>query len=130
MEPDGVRVGSTLRAPQEPGAGSKQVEEPFIMDRRQLNGMSIDRLWALHTNLDEVLTVRLIALKSELELRLGKLRQDYDCATVLHERVRVLVCQLAELQNLQERVQKAQERTVCTHTYKEAVRIGRPSCRR
>ncbi|WP_156951996.1 hypothetical protein [Bradyrhizobium sp. WSM1743] len=95
------------------------------MDRRQLKGMSIDRLWALHTNLDEVLTVRLIALKSELEKRLTKLRQDYDCATVLRERVQVLVRQLAELQKLQERVQKAQERTVCAHTYREHTGEGR-----
>jgi DNA-binding protein H-NS len=43
------------------------------MDRQRLEDWSIDELWALHADVDAVLTARLIAQKNELENRLPKL---------------------------------------------------------
>lgn len=45
------------------------------MDRAQLDTMSIDELWALHTEVDQILASRLIAEKHELEKRLDELSQ-------------------------------------------------------
>ncbi|WP_194393879.1 hypothetical protein [Bradyrhizobium sp. CCBAU 51765] len=43
------------------------------MDRDQLDAMSIDELWALHTDVDQVLAVKLTAAKRDLEERLDQL---------------------------------------------------------
>jgi len=45
------------------------------MDREHLDTMSIDELWALHTEVDQILAARLIAEKRELEKRLAQLSQ-------------------------------------------------------
>lgn len=45
------------------------------LDREHFETMSIDELWALHTDVDELLVARLIALKSKLEKRLEQLGQ-------------------------------------------------------
>ena len=45
------------------------------LDREHFETMSIDELWALHTDVDEVLAARLIALKNKLEKRLEQLGQ-------------------------------------------------------
>jgi hypothetical protein len=45
------------------------------LDREHFETMSIDELWALHTDVDEVLAARLIALKNKLETRLEQLGQ-------------------------------------------------------
>jgi hypothetical protein len=45
------------------------------LDREHFETMSIDELWALHTDVDEPLVARLIALKSKLEKRLEQLGQ-------------------------------------------------------
>jgi len=45
------------------------------MDREDLDAMSIDELWALHTEVDQILAARLIAEKRELEKRLDQLGQ-------------------------------------------------------
>lgn len=37
--------------------------------------MSIDELWALHTDVDEILAARLVAKKAELEKRLAQLQR-------------------------------------------------------
>lgn len=37
--------------------------------------MSIDELWALHTDVDEILAARIVAKKAELEKRLAQLQQ-------------------------------------------------------
>lgn len=52
------------------GAGSGA-----IMDKEQLTSMSIDELWALHTDVDEILAARIVAKKAELEKRLAQLQQ-------------------------------------------------------
>ena len=43
------------------------------LDREHFETMSIDELWALHTDVDEVLAARLISLKRKLEKRLERL---------------------------------------------------------
>ncbi len=48
------------------------------MDRDHLDAMSIDELWALHTDVGRVLAVRLIAAKRELEERLSQLGRSAD----------------------------------------------------
>ncbi|SDI83055.1 DNA-binding protein H-NS [Bradyrhizobium sp. Rc2d] len=48
------------------------------MDRDHLDAMSIDELWALHTDVGQVLTVKLIAAKRELEERLNQLGRRAD----------------------------------------------------
>ena len=48
---------------------------PGNLDRDQFETMTIDELWALYTNVDEVLAERLIALKAEMERRLEQLGQ-------------------------------------------------------
>lgn len=45
------------------------------MDREYLDTMSIDELWALHTQVDHILAARLLAEKRELERRLDQLGQ-------------------------------------------------------
>ena len=47
-----------------------------IMDKEQLGRMSIDELWALHTEVDEILAARIVAKRTELERRLARLRPD------------------------------------------------------
>jgi hypothetical protein len=37
--------------------------------------MSIDELWVLHTEVDEILAARIVTKKAELEKRLEQLRQ-------------------------------------------------------
>ncbi|WP_271590747.1 hypothetical protein [Bradyrhizobium sp. CCBAU 53415] len=48
------------------------------MDRDLLNAMSIDELWALHTDVDQALTIKLIAAKRDLEERLDQLGRRAD----------------------------------------------------
>ncbi|GMO77755.1 hypothetical protein BwSG20_52630 [Bradyrhizobium ottawaense] len=48
------------------------------MDRDHLDAMSIDELWALHTDVGQVLAVKLIAAKRDLEKRLKQLDQRAD----------------------------------------------------
>lgn len=45
------------------------------MDRDYLDTMSIDELWALHTEVDQILAARLLAERRELEKRLDQLSQ-------------------------------------------------------
>lgn len=45
------------------------------MDREYLDTMSIDELWALHTEVDQILAARLLAERRELEKRLDQLSQ-------------------------------------------------------
>ena len=45
------------------------------MDREYLDTMSIDELWALHTEVDQILASRLLAEKRQLEKRLDQLNQ-------------------------------------------------------
>ncbi|WP_063623794.1 hypothetical protein [Bradyrhizobium sp. WSM1743] len=45
------------------------------MDREYLDTLSIDELWALHTEVDQILAARLLAEKRELEKRLDQLGQ-------------------------------------------------------
>lgn len=47
------------------------------MDEEQFKfrSMSIDELWALHTDVDEILAARLVAKKAELEKRLAQLQR-------------------------------------------------------
>ncbi|WP_128916496.1 hypothetical protein [Bradyrhizobium nanningense] len=45
------------------------------MDRECLDTLSIDELWALHTEVDQILAARLFAEKRELEKRLDQLGQ-------------------------------------------------------
>lgn len=45
------------------------------MDREYLDTMSIDELWALHTEVDQILAARLLAEKRQLEKRLDQLNQ-------------------------------------------------------
>jgi hypothetical protein len=47
------------------------------LEREHFETMSIDELWALHTDVDELLVARLIALKTKLEKRLEQLGQPY-----------------------------------------------------
>ena len=44
------------------------------MDRDEFKAMSIDELWTLHKEVDEVLAARVIAKKIELERRLERLQ--------------------------------------------------------
>jgi hypothetical protein len=48
------------------------------MDREHLETMSIDELWTLHAEVDQILAARLIAEKRELERRLEQLGQTTD----------------------------------------------------
>ncbi|MEZ2142017.1 hypothetical protein AAE026_06820 [Bradyrhizobium sp. DN5] len=48
------------------------------MDRDHFDEMSIDELWALHTDVGQVLAVKLIAAKRALEERLKQLGQRAD----------------------------------------------------
>lgn len=48
------------------------------MDRDHLDAMSIDELWALHTDVDQMLAAKLIAAKRDLEERLKQLGQRAD----------------------------------------------------
>ncbi|MBW7961577.1 hypothetical protein [Bradyrhizobium sp. BR 10261] len=48
------------------------------MDRDHLDAMSIDELWALHTDVDRTLAVKLSAAKRDLEERLKQLGQTAD----------------------------------------------------
>lgn len=48
------------------------------MDRDHLDEMSIDELWALHADVGQILTVKLIAAKRDLEERLKQLGQRAD----------------------------------------------------
>lgn len=54
------------------GAGSGAIMD--IKDKEQFRSMSIDELWALHTDVDEILAARLVAKKAELEKRLAQLQ--------------------------------------------------------
>ncbi|UPK25191.1 hypothetical protein [Bradyrhizobium sp. 195] len=45
------------------------------MEKQQLTSMSIDELWALHTDVDEIIAARIVAKKAELEARLAQLQQ-------------------------------------------------------
>ncbi|MBR1169414.1 hypothetical protein ACNJYD_21330 [Bradyrhizobium sp. DASA03005] len=45
------------------------------MDREYLDALSMDELWALHTQVDQILAARLVAEKRELERRLDQLGQ-------------------------------------------------------
>lgn len=55
--------------------------------------MSIDELWALHTDVDQILTVKLIAAKSDLEERLKQLgrRADWKGRIKRNDRARVII---------------------------------------
>ncbi|MCK1424058.1 hypothetical protein IVB15_10060 [Bradyrhizobium sp. 182] len=48
------------------------------MDRDHLDAMSIDELWALHTAVGQVLAIKLIAAKRDLEERLNQLGRKAD----------------------------------------------------
>lgn len=48
------------------------------MDRDHLDAMSIDELWALHTDVGQVLAVKLIAAKRDLQERLDQLGRRAD----------------------------------------------------
>ncbi|SCB35793.1 DNA-binding protein H-NS [Bradyrhizobium shewense] len=48
------------------------------MNRDHLDALSIDELWALHTDVGQVLAVKLIAAKRDLEERLKQLDQRVD----------------------------------------------------
>lgn len=41
------------------------------MERRPFDSMSVEELWQLHTLVNEILAVRLVAKKEELARRLG-----------------------------------------------------------
>ncbi|SPP97639.1 conserved protein of unknown function [Bradyrhizobium vignae] len=45
-----------------------------MIDRKQLQDMSIDELWELHQDVDSVLAARIAAKKELLESRLEQLR--------------------------------------------------------
>ncbi|MCK1341673.1 hypothetical protein ACVW1A_006629 [Bradyrhizobium sp. LB1.3] len=46
------------------------------MERKPFESMSVKELWRLHTLVNDVLAVRLVAKKEELERRLGFLNRD------------------------------------------------------
>ncbi|MBB4366909.1 DNA-binding protein H-NS [Bradyrhizobium sp. CIR48] len=48
------------------------------MHRDHLEAMSVDELWALHTDVRQILAVKLIAAKRDLEERLKQLSQRVD----------------------------------------------------
>jgi hypothetical protein len=50
----------------------------------------------------------------EALLRRARLAQLYNRRFALHQRVKALACQLAELENLRDRVVRAEQRTLCT----------------
>ncbi|TYO65951.1 hypothetical protein FXV83_13475 [Bradyrhizobium hipponense] len=43
--------------------------------RQQFENMSVDELWALFTDVDQILAARIIAKKEELDRRLDRLRR-------------------------------------------------------
>ncbi|WP_247387004.1 hypothetical protein, partial [Bradyrhizobium sp. 143] len=43
--------------------------------RQQFENMSVDELWALFTDVDQILAARIVAKKEELERRLNQLRR-------------------------------------------------------
>ncbi len=45
------------------------------MERERLQSMSVEELWQLHTLVNEILSLRLLAKKEELERRLGLLNR-------------------------------------------------------
>ncbi|MBR0829823.1 hypothetical protein JQ596_30260 [Bradyrhizobium manausense] len=47
------------------------------MDRDRFEAMSIEELWALHTEIDKALAARIVAEKKELERRLEQARPSY-----------------------------------------------------
>jgi len=51
-----------------------------IMEREQFENMSIDELWALYTDVDEILAARIVAKKQVLERRLAQVRQTVEPA--------------------------------------------------
>jgi DNA-binding protein H-NS len=56
------------------------------MEREQFENMSIDELWALYTNVDEILAARIVAKKQVLERRLAQLRQTVEPADSISAR--------------------------------------------
>ena len=46
------------------------------MGRKPFEGMSVEELWRLHALVNDVLAVRLVAKKEELERRLGLLNRE------------------------------------------------------
>ena len=46
------------------------------MERKPFEGMSVEELWRLHALVNDVLAVRLVAKKEELERRLGFLSRE------------------------------------------------------
>ena len=55
------------------------------MEREQFENMSIDELWALYTDVDEILAARIVAKKQVLERRLAQLRQTVEPADSISE---------------------------------------------
>ena len=45
------------------------------MEKLQLNGMSVDELWALHEEVSQILSARILEEKQQLEQRLQQLSQ-------------------------------------------------------
>ena len=66
----------------DPKIGGRWVE---IMEREQFENMSIDELWALYTDVDEILAARIVAKKQVLERRLAQLRQTVEPADSISE---------------------------------------------
>ena len=56
------------------------------MEREQFENMSIDELWALYTDVDEILAARIVAKKQVLERRLAQLRQTVEPADSISAR--------------------------------------------
>jgi hypothetical protein len=56
------------------------------MEREQFENMSIDELWALYTDVDEILAARIVAKKRVLERRLAQLRQTVEPADSISAR--------------------------------------------
>ncbi|MET4040310.1 MULTISPECIES: hypothetical protein [unclassified Bradyrhizobium] len=46
------------------------------MERKPFESMSVEELWQLHAVVNDVLAVRLVAKKQELERRLGLLNRE------------------------------------------------------
>ncbi|EIG62205.1 hypothetical protein ABIB90_007785 [Bradyrhizobium sp. JR4.1] len=46
------------------------------MERKPFESMSVEELWQLHTVVNDILAVRLVAKKQELERRLGLLSRE------------------------------------------------------
>jgi len=85
----GVSIGASAQARIFKG----NLQGPGEMDRDHLDAMSIDELWALHTDVDQILTVKLIAAKSDLEERLKQLgrRADWKGRIKRNDRARVII---------------------------------------